>query len=130
MTIVCWRVFCEICSPFSSRSLRRMSIRRRMVQDAMRRWRHLGLGLAAAKERLALTVVDVRRSTFTRALRKRGAVNALRNPLHALAAPELLRVVVGLIPPHRIDDAREATRQGDGCHMTPASDRDTVGPSP
>ncbi len=26
-----------------------------MMQDAMRRWRHLGLGLVAAKERLALT---------------------------------------------------------------------------
>jgi hypothetical protein len=39
-----------------------------MMQDAMRRWRHLGLGLAAAKERLALTVVDVTRRIFTSAL--------------------------------------------------------------
>jgi hypothetical protein len=31
----------------------------------MRRWRHLGLGLAAAKERLALTVANVPRRTFT-----------------------------------------------------------------
>jgi hypothetical protein len=45
-----------------------MSIRRRMMQDAMRRWRHLGLGLAAAKERLALTVVDVTRRILTSAL--------------------------------------------------------------
>jgi hypothetical protein len=42
-----------------------MAIRRRMMQDAMRRWRHLGLGLAAAKERLALTVVNLARKTFT-----------------------------------------------------------------
>ena len=37
---------------------------RRMMQDAMRRWRHLGLGLAAAKERLALTVRNIIRRTF------------------------------------------------------------------
>jgi hypothetical protein len=39
-----------------------------MMQDAMKRWRHLGLGLAAAKERLALTVVDISRRLFTSAL--------------------------------------------------------------
>jgi hypothetical protein len=35
------------------------------MQDAMRRWRHLGLGLAAAKERPALTVVNLTRSIVT-----------------------------------------------------------------
>jgi hypothetical protein len=47
-----------------------MSIRRRTMRDAMRRWRHLGLGLAAAKERLVLTVVNVTRRTFTSTLRR------------------------------------------------------------
>ena len=57
--------FCEICSPFSSRSWWRMWIRRRMMQDTRRRRRHLGLGLAGAKERLALAVTCVTRRAFT-----------------------------------------------------------------
>jgi hypothetical protein len=48
-----------------------------MMQDAMRRWRHLGLGLAAAKERLALTVLDVTRRTFFSAHRRRNADDVL-----------------------------------------------------
>ena len=43
----------------------------------MSRWRHLGLGLAGAKERLALTVLDVTRRTFVSAHRRRDADNLL-----------------------------------------------------
>lgn len=40
-----------------------------MMQDTKRRRRHLGLGLAAAKERPALTVVNLTRRIFTSDLR-------------------------------------------------------------
>jgi hypothetical protein len=76
----------------------------------MRRWRHLGLGLTAAKERLALTVVDVTRRTFTSALRDLNAVRSLGRLSYVPAPPKLVRVVLGLIPPHRVENAREATR--------------------
>ena len=52
-------------------------VRRRMMQDAMRRWRHLGLGLAAAKERLAFTVLDVTRRNLPENARRRRNSDAL-----------------------------------------------------
>ena len=81
-----------------------------MMRDAMKRWRHLGLGLAAAKERLALTVVNITRRIFTSALRRSDPSALLRSPSHVTVSPDLVWVVFDLIPPHRIEDACEATR--------------------
>ena len=106
----------------------RMSIRRRMMQDAMRQWRHLGLGLVAAKERLALTVENVTRRIFTSALRRSDSSALLRRPSHVTASPDLVRVVFGLIAPHRIEDARKATRQGHRGYVTPTAEGNPVGP--
>src|SRR5438093_1122446 len=105
-----------------------MSIRRRMMQDAMRQWRHLGLGLVAAKERLALTVMDVPRRTFTSALINLIASTRLGSLSDVPSSPKLVRVVLGLISPHRIEDARKATRQGHRGYVTPTAEGNPVGP--
>lgn len=115
-----------------------MSIRRRMMQNAIQRWRHLGLGLTAAKERLALTVHSVIQQNVSPMLSLPDFQLMtmlcrrvqLRCPSLITPPADATRVVLRLIPPQREEDPGEAPSQGDCGYVTPAPTRDAVRPGP